>query len=245
MSRTPATPRRGFTLRLGLTSGLVLSVLVAAICAGGAVEADDGSYPPVKAPAPAFDPPTSTTASQTAVLAGGCFWGVQGVFEHVKGVRQVLSGYAGGLKATADYGLVSTGATGHAESVKIIFDPRQISYGEILRIYFFVATDPTQLNRQFPDQGTQYRGEIFYMDDGQKAVAQRYIAQLGAARLFKQPIVTRVEPFKGFYVAEAHHQDFLRLHPDQPYIATFDLPKIAALKALFPARYRADPVRAL
>ncbi len=245
MSESAALPHRGRSGGIALGVATVLAVAIAVACAGGASGAGGDSAMPVRAPAPAFDQPSSTTASQIAVLSGGCFWGVQGVFQHVKGVTQVLSGYAGGLKATADYELVSTGTTGHAESVKIVFDPRQISYGEILRIYFSVATDPTQLNHQFPDEGTQYRGDIFYMDDSQRVVAQRYIAQLNAAKIFRRPIVTRIDPFKGFYVAERYHQDFLRLHPDQPYIATYDIPKVAALKALFPARYRANPVRTL
>ena len=193
-------------------------------------------------PAPALDAPIGAGGLQTAVLSGGCFWGVQGVFEHVRGVKQAVSGYAGGKALTAHYELVGTGVTGHAESVQIVFDPKQITYGEILRIYFAVATDPTQLNHQFPDEGPQYRGEIFYMSPAQKAVAERYIAQLNAARAFSKPIVTRVDPFTGFFKAEGYHQDYLTLHPDQPYIATYDMPKVAALKAMFPTRYRAAAV---
>lgn len=196
-------------------------------------------------PAPVVDVPIGQGSLQTAVLSGGCFWGVQGVFEHVRGVKQVISGYAGGKALTAHYEIVGTGVTGHAESVQIVFDPKQITYGEILRIYFAVATDPTQLNHQVPDEGTQYRGEIFYMNAAQKTVAQRYIAQLGAAKVFAKPIVTRVDPFTGFYRAEAYHQDYLTLHPDQPYIATYDMPKVEALKAMFPTRYRATAVRVL
>jgi peptide-methionine (S)-S-oxide reductase len=236
------SPRRN--RRRALVAASLLGALAAAACSGQAAVAGDGPGAPIRAPAAAYDPP-SPGGVQTAVLSGGCFWGVQGVFEHVKGVRQVLSGYAGGQKATAEYELVSTGTTGHAESVKIVFDPRQISYGEILRIYFSVATDPTQLNQQFPDEGTQYRGDIFYMNDGQKSVAERYIAQLTAAHVFKRRIVTRVDPFRGFFPAETYHQDYLLLHPDAAYIATYDLPKIAALKSLLPADYRSDPVRAL
>ncbi|MDB5483180.1 MAG: Peptide methionine sulfoxide reductase MsrA, partial [Caulobacteraceae bacterium] len=201
---------------------------------------------PVKAPAPAFDPPApAASATETAVLSGGCFWGLQGVYEHVRGVRQVLAGYAGGPKGLAQYELVSTGTTGHAESVKIVFDPRQISYGEILRVYFSVATDPTQLNQQFPDEGPQYRGDIFYLDGAQQAVAERYIAQLQAAHVYRRPIVTRLDPYKGFFPAESYHQDYLLRHPDAAYIATYDLPKVAALKSLFPADYRANPLRSL
>ena len=195
-------------------------------------------------PAPAFDPPAAGP-TETAVLSGGCFWGVQGVFEHVKGVRRVWAGYTGGQKATAEYEVVSTGATGHAESVQITFDPKQISYGQILRIFFSVATDPTQVNEQFPDRGTQYRSEIWYLDPTQKDVAHRYIAQLDAAKAFKAPIATRVDPASGFYRAETYHQDYLVRHPDAGYIAEFDLPKVAQLKALFPADYRATPVTAL
>ncbi|HET7766523.1 MAG TPA: peptide-methionine (S)-S-oxide reductase MsrA [Burkholderiales bacterium] len=193
-------------------------------------------------PAPALDNPRGAGPAQTAVLAGGCFWGVQGVYQYTKGVKQVLSGYSGGDKSTAEYEKVGSGRTGHAESVQIVFDPREISYGEILRIYFSVAHDPTQLNRQGPDVGTQYRSEIFYADAQQKRVAEAYIAQLEKARVFRKPIVTRVEALKGFYPAEAYHQDFLLLNPGYPYIVINDLPKIANLKRLFPEQYRDKPV---
>jgi peptide-methionine (S)-S-oxide reductase len=194
-------------------------------------------------PAPAYDPPAQ--GLQTAVLSGGCFWGVQGVFEHVRGVKRVWAGYDGGKRATASYELVSTGTTGHAESVQIQFDPAQISYGQILRIFFSVATDPTQVNRQFPDVGTQYRSEIFYASDAQKAVAARYIAQLNAAKVLRAPIATRVDPDSGFFRAEAYHQDYLVHHPGQPYIAIYDMPKLGHLKAEFPAAWRPEPVMAL
>lgn len=207
--------------------------------------ASEGRAATLRAPAPIFDPPAAGAGLQTAVLSGGCFWGVQGVFEHVRGVKQVLAGYAGGQKATAEYEVVSTGTTGHAESVRIIFDPHKISYGEILRIYFSVATDPTQLNAQYPDQGTQYRGDIFVTSPDQKAVAERYISQLSAAKVFHSKIVTRIDAYSGFFPAEGYHQDYLVRHPDAAYIAAFDLPKVAALKALFPADYRPDPIRAL
>ena len=193
-------------------------------------------------PVPAVDNPKAAGPLQTAVLAGGCFWGVQGVFQHTKGVRRVLSGYAGGDKSTAEYEKVSTGETGHAESVQVVFDPREISYGEILRIYFSVAHDPTELNRQGPDVGTQYRSAIFYADASQQRIAQAYIAQLQKARAFARPIVTRLDSLKGFYPAEAYHQDYLILHPYQPYIVINDLPKIANLKRLFPDQYREKPV---
>ena len=194
--------------------------------------------PVVVLPAPALDNPKTGASTQTAVLAAGCFWGVQGVYQHVRGVQKVLSGYAGGTKATADYETVSRGDTGHAESVEIRFDPRELSYGEILQIYFSVVHDPTQLNRQGPDVGTQYRSNIFYVDESQKRIAQAYIAQLDKAKLFRRAIVTRVDPLDGFYTAEAYHQDFLLNNPSYPYIVIHDLPKIDSLKRVFPARYR-------
>jgi peptide-methionine (S)-S-oxide reductase len=199
--------------------------------------------PAGRLPPPVFDPPAQ--GLQTAVLSGGCFWGVQGVFEHVRGVKKVLAGYDGGQPATARYDEVSTGTTGHAESVQIEFDPSQISYGQILRIFFQVATDPTQVNQQFPDEGPQYRSEIFYENPTQKAVAGRYIAQLQAAKMFPAPIATRVDPDRGFYRAEDHHQDYLERHPSQPYIAIYDMPKLQHLKAMFPAYWRPAPVLAL
>jgi peptide-methionine (S)-S-oxide reductase len=195
-------------------------------------------------PAPAADVASAAT-SETVVLSGGCFWGVQGVFAHVKGVTSAVSGYAGGSAATADYETVSTGETGHAESVKVVFDPRVISYGKILQIFFSVATDPTQLNHQFPDTGTQYRSEIFYSTPQQKTAAQSYIAALDGQQAFSHPIVTRLDPLKGFYPAESYHQDYLTLHADAPYIASYDLPKVAALKALFPEAYRDAPLLVL
>ncbi len=218
---------------------IIASTLVAAAIAGCA-----SSQAAVRVPAPALDTPAAS-AGGTAVLSGGCFWGMQGVFEHVRGVKQVLAGYDGGKKATAQYELVSTGTTGHAESIRIVFDPAQITYGEILRIYFSVATDPTQVNRQFPDEGPQYRSEIFYANPAQRQVAERYIAQLNAARIFRAPIATRVDPDSGFFRAEGYHQDYLVRHPEAPYIATFDLPKVADLKAMFPQRYSARPTLAL
>ncbi|WP_448951030.1 peptide-methionine (S)-S-oxide reductase MsrA [Labrys neptuniae] len=192
-------------------------------------------------PAPTVDP-HSSASSETAVLAGGCFWGVQGVFQHVKGVTSAVSGYAGGSSGTANYDTVSTGTTGHAEAVRISFDPRQISYGQILRIYFSVVHDPTQLNRQGPDSGSQYRSQIFAANPDQTRIAAAYIGQLKAAGTFDQPIVTRISVGQGFYPAEAYHQDYLTRHPDQPYIAINDLPKVAALKSFFPALYRSEPV---
>ena len=192
--------------------------------------------------APVVDQPKSAGALQTAVLAGGCFWGVQGVFQHVKGVRKVLSGYAGGDKATAQYEKVSGGSTGHAESVQITFDPAQVTYGKLLQIYFSVAHDPTQLNRQGPDVGAQYRSAIFYFDDAQKRIAEAYIEQLNKSKVYRSAIVTRVDSLKGFYAAEDYHQDFLVNNPRYPYIVVHDLPKIKNLKLLFADEYVDRPV---
>lgn len=189
-------------------------------------------------PDPAVDIPLASAGGvQTAVLAGGCFWGVEGVFEHVKGVTRVVSGYAGGNADTASYEQVSTGRSGHAESVRILYDPARISYGQLLKVFFSVAHDPTELNRQGPDTGTQYRSAIFYANPDQKRVADDYIAQLQAAGVFPRPIVTQVMPLKGFYDAEAYHQNYLDHHPDQPYIVINDLPKIANLRREFPSLY--------
>jgi peptide-methionine (S)-S-oxide reductase len=187
-------------------------------------------------PAPATDA-APTGGPQTAVFAGGCFWGVEAVFRHTRGVSKAVSGYAGGTKGEADYETVSSGRTRHAESVQVTYDPAQVSYGELLRIFFSVAHDPTQLNRQGPDHGPQYRSAIFTTSDEQKRVAQAYIAQLAAAKVFPQPIVTEVTPLPAFYAAEDYHQDYLAKHPNQPYIVFNDLPKLAALKEQFPTRY--------
>ena len=199
---------------------------------------------PVVIPAPALDNPKAPGPVQSAVIAGGCFWGVHGVYQHVRGVQRVLSGYSGGTKATAEYEAVSRGATGHAESVEIRFDPQELSYGEILKIFFSVVHDPTQLNRQGPDRGPQYRTNIFYVDESQKRIAQAYIAQLDKAKAFARPIVTRVDPLSAFYPAEAYHQDFLVKNPTYPYIVVHDLPKIGNLKKVFPGHYREQPVTA-
>jgi peptide-methionine (S)-S-oxide reductase len=193
-------------------------------------------------PAPVNDEAAGAAPSETAVLAGGCFWGVQGVYQHVEGVTSAVSGYAGGEKETAQYYTVGRGTTGHAESVRITFDPRKISYGRILQIYFSVAHNPTELNRQGPDTGTQYRSAIFPATAEQARVAEAYIAQLNKARVFDGAIVTKIEPNKTFYPAEAYHQDFLVQHPNHPYIVFNDLPKIGELKRLFPEIYRPDPV---
>jgi peptide-methionine (S)-S-oxide reductase len=191
-------------------------------------------------PAPAMDA-SPASGIQTAVIAGGCFWGVQGVFQHTAGVVNAVSGYAGGTKATADYQTVSSGRTGHAESVEIKFDPKKISYGKILQIYFSVAHDPTQLNRQGPDSGTQYRSAIFTTSDEQKKIAEAYIAQLDGAKVFSKPIVTKISALDAFYPAEAYHQDYLTLHPNQPYIAYNDIPKVENLKKLFADNYIEKP----
>jgi peptide-methionine (S)-S-oxide reductase len=186
-------------------------------------------------PDPAIDVPADPAkGQQVAVLAGGCFWGVEGVYERVRGVKDAVSGFAGGAKETAHYEVVSTGRTGHAESVKVVFDPSQITYGQLLKIFFSVVHNPTELNRQGPDDGTQYRSAIFYENDDQKRVAEAYIAQLDAAHVFKHKIVTQVVPLKGFYAAEGYHQHFLQNNPNYPYIVYNDLPKIAALKKEYP-----------
>jgi peptide-methionine (S)-S-oxide reductase len=186
---------------------------------------------------------TATVGVQTAVLSGGCFWGLQGVFEHVKGVKRVVAGYAGGTAGTAQYETVSGGNTGHAESVQIKYDPKQVSYSQLLRVYFSVATDPTELNRQGPDEGTQYRGNIWTVTPDQKRVADAYIAQLQASHTFRAPIVTRVDAYRGFYPAEGYHQDFLIKNPDYPYIVINDEPKIENLRKMLPELYVSAPVR--
>jgi peptide-methionine (S)-S-oxide reductase len=193
-------------------------------------------------PAPVVDMPAGQASSEVLVLAGGCFWGVQGVFQHVKGVTSAVSGYAGGAKSTAVYELTNDGTTGHAESVQVTFDPRQVTYGQLLQVFFSVAHDPTQLNRQGPDTGTQYRSTIFPANAEQAAVAKAYIAQLDDTHAFKKRIVTTIETGRTFYVAEKHHQDFLVRNPTYPYIVYNDLPKIENLKRLFPGMYRPVPV---
>jgi peptide-methionine (S)-S-oxide reductase len=192
----------------------------------------------VAVPAPVADEGKATAAGkETAVIAGGCFWGIQAVFQHVKGVISATSGYSGGSKQNAEYETVSTGETGHAESVQVVYDPSQITYGELLRVFFSVAHDPTELNRQGPDSGTQYRSVIFYGNDQQKKIADAYIAQLDQAKVFPRPIVTQVVPLKAFYPAEAYHQNYATLHPNNPYIAFNDAPKVEHLRQEFPALY--------
>ena len=190
-------------------------------------------------PKPSVDQPLASASGQeTAVIAGGCFWGIQAVFQHVKGVISATSGYSGGAKATAEYEVVSTGTTNHAESVKIVFDPSKITYGQLLQVFFSVAHDPTQLNQQYPDEGTQYRSVIFYANDEQKKIATDYIAQLDQAKAFQSKIVTQVVPLKAFYPAEGYHQNYAAQHPDNPYIARYDLPKVSNLQQMFPQLYR-------
>ena len=218
------------------TKSLLGSAMLAGLmaCSSGLA-----SSKPVALPDPTIDiPAIAAKGEQTAVFAGGCFWGVEAVFDHVRGVRQAISGYSGGDAATAQYETVSTGRTGHAESVKVIYDPTKVSYGQLLKVYFSVAHDPTQLNRQSPDSGTQYRSEIFTTSAVQQKVANAYIAQLAAAKVFPAPIVTRVEPLKAFYPAEGYHQHYLSLHPNEPYIVYNDAPKLVHLKAMFPALYK-------
>ena len=194
----------------------------------------EAAIPDYTGPVPASVP----SGDATAVFAGGCFWGVDAVFKHVKGVKNVVSGYSGGSAATAKYMIVGTGTTGHAESVQVTYDPKEIRYADLLKVFFSVAHDPTELNRQGPDVGTQYRSAIFYGNPTQKTVAERYIAQLDAAKAFGKPIVTQVVALDKFYPAEAYHQNYLALHPEQPYIVYNDLPKLAALKKEYPAWYR-------
>jgi peptide-methionine (S)-S-oxide reductase len=201
--------------------------------------------PAVEIPAPTVDQKPAGTGLQTIVLAGGCFWGIQAVFAHTKGVTEAVSGYAGGKKETAHYEQVGTGRTGHAESEQITFDPQQISLGKILQIYFSVAHNPTELNYQGPDEGTQYRSAIFFANDEQKQIASAYIAQLDKTKLFGEPIVTKLEPLAGFYPAEDYHQDFAVTHPNYPYIVFNDAPKVENLKRLFASDYREMPVTVL
>ena len=212
-----------------LLSSLILTTACNAKASPGAAAA---------VPAPVVDAPrASASGQQTAVISGGCFWGIQAVFQHVKGVISATSGYSGGSAKTAEYEVVSTGETGHAESVQIVYDPSQITYGELLRVFFSVAHDPTQLNRQGPDEGTQYRSSIFYANDEQNRIAEAYIAQLDKAKVFPRPIVTKVVALQSFYPAEAYHQNYAALHPNQPYIVYNDAPKVEHLRQEFPDLY--------
>jgi peptide-methionine (S)-S-oxide reductase len=228
--------RRSQLSRLSLCAAAIGALAITAFVAAPSRAAEDA----VAIPASAADVPPSD-GLQTVVVAGGCFWGVQGVFQHTSGVASAVSGYAGGIKTTATYEQVSTGSTGHAESVQIKYDPRKISYGKILQIFFSVVHDPTQLNRQGPDSGTQYRSAIFTTSDEQKKVTDAYIAQLNAAKAYPKAIVTKVGTLDGFFPAEAYHQDYLTLHPNQPYIAYNDLPKVENLKKMFADNYIEKP----
>jgi peptide-methionine (S)-S-oxide reductase len=220
-------------VRLFLAS-LLIATVAAVVMHGNVVAGEKVAA----LPQPALDEPLASSSSQeTAVVAGGCFWGIQAVFQHVNGVVSATSGYSGGSAATAEYEIVSTGTTNHAESVKIVYDPSKVTYGQLLQVFFSVAHDPTQLNRQNPDEGTQYRSVVFFGNDQQKRVAQAYIAQLEQAKVFPHKIVTQVVPLKAFYPAEGYHQNYARLHPDSPYIARYDLPKVANLQQQFPQLY--------
>jgi len=218
---------------VGITA--IVLVAVAASLVSRQVSAAESA---VTLPNPAVDSAHAAAGTETAVVAGGCFWGIQAVFQHVKGVKSATSGYSGGPAKTAEYEVVSTGETGHAESVEIKFDPAQISYGQLLKIFFSVAHDPTQLNRQGPDQGSQYRSAIFYDNDEQKRIAETYISQLDQAKVFSGHIVTQLVPLKGFYPAEGYHQNYATLHPDNPYIAINDAPKVEHLRQQFPDLYK-------
>ena len=219
---------------------LVIAV-VAAVAVGAYMASSAAAEKAVQLPVPAFDLPAGD-GPRTAVFAGGCFWGVQAVFQHTKGVLGAVSGYAGGTKESANYEAVTSGTTGHAEAVQVTYDPRQISYGKLLQVYFSVAHDPTQLDRQGPDAGPQYRSALFHADEGQKQVAQRYVAQLEAARAFPKKIVTQLAPLEAFYPAEAYHQDYATRNPQSAYIIAFDRPKIDSLSKLMPELFREQPV---
>ena len=221
--------------RFSICAAAIGALAVAAFAVAPSFAAEDA----VVIPPPATD--AQETGIKTVVVAGGCFWGVQGVFQHTAGVVNAVSGYSGGAKATADYSMVSTGSTGHAESVEVKYDPQKISYGKILQIFFSVVHDPTQLNRQGPDSGTQYRSAIFTTSDEQKKVTDAYIAQLNAAKVYGKPIVTKVGALAAFYPAEGYHQDYLTLHPTQPYIAYNDIPKVENLKKIFAENYIEKP----
>jgi len=215
-----------------------ISAVLLMITLAGVIACNAGERAAVNLPNPAVDATLASSKSkQTAVIAGGCFWGIQAVFQHVKGVIDATSGYSGGAANTAEYELVSTGDTGHAESVKITYDASKITYGQLLRVFFSVAHDPTELNHQGPDSGTQYRSSIFYENDEQKQIAEAYITQLDKAKVYSSPIVTKVVPLKAFYPAETYHQDYAIHHPDSPYIVYNDAPKVANLQKLLPDLY--------
>ncbi len=229
-------------MRSAFTFNLLASLAAAGLLGWGLLGPSAATEKAVLVPPPAWAPAGTAAASETAVFAGGCFWGVQAVFQHTRGVLNAVSGYSGGARETATYSSIGTGRTGHAEAVEVRYDPKQVSDAQLLQIYFSVAHDPTQLNRQGPDTGTQYRSAIFYNTDSQKQVAERYIAQLDAAQLYPRKIVTQVTPLNAFYPAEAYHQDYATRNPHSAYIRRFDQPKVANLKAVMPALYRETPV---
>jgi peptide-methionine (S)-S-oxide reductase len=226
-----------------IRGGLFVFAAVLVALASGVLQVPAKANEAVTLPPPAAEEPASSAASETAVLAGGCFWGVQAVFEHVKGVKKVVSGYSGGDVAGPSYEQVTTGATGHAESVEITFDPKEVSYGKLLQVYFSVAHNPTQLNYQGPDRGTQYRSAIFFTNESQQKLAKAYIDQLAAAKSFDEPIVTEVTPLAAFYPAEDYHQDYYFIHPESMYIQYHDVPKVENLQKVFPDLWRPDPAR--
>ena len=238
--RNRLTPEYGRTIMALIDRRIFLGLGGAAALGAFGLSARSRAAEDARAlPEPTLDP---AGGPGRAVLAGGCFWGVQGVFQHTAGVTRAVSGYAGGDQASADYHTVSGGRTGHAEAVEVTFDPAQVTFGQLLQVFFSVAHDPTQLNHQGPDFGTQYRSAIFPTDEAQARVARAYIVQLDAARLFAAAIATRIEPDRPFFPAEDYHQDYMTLHPEQPYIAMNDLPKVAALRRVLPQRYRTEPV---
>jgi peptide-methionine (S)-S-oxide reductase len=237
-SPRPVSPRRQFAGGLAALAAAAALAFVGLRAPSGLAAEVAVKIPPLAGEAPA----ASKAASETAVFAGGCFWGVQGVFQHTRGVLNAVSGYSGGSQATARYELIGSGLTGHAEAVQVTFDPKQVSYAQLLQIFFSVIHDPTQLNRQGPDRGSQYRSAVFTTNPEQKQAVERYVAQLDTAKVFPAKIVTQVAPLVAFYPAEDYHQDYATLHPESGYIATFDLPKIANLKTMFAAQYRVEPV---
>ena len=243
MNTSPTGPNQPFK-NLGSSAALFAAAAIA-FGAWSMLGSTASAEQALLLPAPVFESAPTAQGPQTVVFAGGCFWGVQAVFQHTRGVLNAVSGYAGGGKDTANYNAIGSGRTGHAESVQVTYDPTQVSYGKLLQIYFGVAHDPTQLDRQGPDTGTQYRSAVFYKDDSQKQVTERYMAQLEASKIFKDKIVTQLVPLSGaimFYQAEGYHQDYATLHPNQPYIAQFDLPKLASLKRVMPNVWRETPV---
>jgi peptide-methionine (S)-S-oxide reductase len=238
LSTPLALRRRALAAGFGLAAGAALLALVVVPTPSRAAAEAAVAIPPLAGETGS----DAKAGSEVAVFAGGCFWGVQGVFQHTRGVMSAVSGYTGGSRATAVYALIGSGMTGHAEAVQVTFDPKQISYAQLLQIFFSVVHDPTQLNRQGPDRGSQYRSALFTTGPAQQAAAERYIAQLGAAKAWPAKIVTQVGALETFYPAEAYHQDYATLHPESPYIATYDRPKIENLKRLFASAYREQPV---